>query len=118
MFAIGVHGYLLKSAASTELLAGLYAVYRGTAALSTEIAAMLAQDAEGDGPLEPLTPRELQVLRLLGSGSTNKQISAALSLSPRTVEQHVYHLMVKLRAPSRTAAVSIARAQGLLDSQV
>ena len=61
-----------------------------------------------------LTPRELEVLRLVAAGHTDRQIAAALFLSPRTVHHHVAHLLAKLGVDSRAAAVAAARAADLL----
>jgi DNA-binding NarL/FixJ family response regulator len=66
-------------------------------------------------PRGALTARELQVLSLLRTGHSNKTIGATLGISSRTAEAHVRRLMAKLGAPSRTAAVWMAEAQGLLD---
>jgi DNA-binding CsgD family transcriptional regulator len=62
----------------------------------------------------PLTARELEVLRLIAAGSTNKAIAAELRLSERTVDRHVSNILVKLQVPSRTAATAHAYAHGLL----
>lgn len=60
-----------------------------------------------------LTPREREVLRLRAAGQSNREIAATLSLSERTVEHHVLHLLTKLELPSRTAAAAFAIRQGL-----
>jgi DNA-binding NarL/FixJ family response regulator len=62
----------------------------------------------------PLTARELEVLRLIAAGSTNKAIATALRLSERTIDRHVSNILVKLQVPSRTAATAHAYAHGLL----
>jgi DNA-binding CsgD family transcriptional regulator len=73
----------------------------------------------GGPPLDPargtgLTPRELEVLRLLADGLTNRQVAAALFVSPRTVDNHVSHLLAKLDAHTSREAVARARRLGIL----
>ncbi len=63
-----------------------------------------------DNAPEPLTPRELEVLTLLGQGRSNGEIADALTIAPRTVKVHVQNILSKLGAGNRTEAVSIARA--------
>ena len=65
--------------------------------------------------VETLTPREMDVLRLLAQGQQNKEIAAELSISQRTVKFHVSSIMGKLGAGNRTEAVAIAAQQGLVD---
>ncbi len=69
----------------------------------------------GHGPLRDLTPRELEVLRLLAKGLTNRQIAEQLVVSEHTVHRHVTNLLRKLDLPSRTAAAALAVRSGLLD---
>ncbi|HXW01614.1 MAG TPA: response regulator transcription factor, partial [Anaerolineae bacterium] len=64
---------------------------------------------------DALTPRELEVLRLLGQGLQNKEIAAELVISERTVKFHVSSIMSKLGAGNRTEAVSLAAQQGLIE---
>jgi DNA-binding NarL/FixJ family response regulator len=63
---------------------------------------------DASGRVNPLTPRELQVLRLVAAGNTNKAIAAELSLSEKTVDRHVSNMLTKLDVPSRTAATAYA----------
>jgi DNA-binding NarL/FixJ family response regulator len=67
----------------------------------------------GGGP-EPLTPRELEVLNLVGRGQSNDQIAAGLGIAPRTVKVHVQNILGKLGAANRTEAVAIAVRQRLI----
>jgi LuxR family transcriptional regulator, maltose regulon positive regulatory protein len=72
-----------------------------------------AAEGFGDGPVEPLTEREREVLRWLVTGASNKEIARRLALSPNTVKTHLKRLFEKLAVSSRTAAVARARAHGL-----
>jgi len=75
LFAIGVHGYLLKTTADTELIAAVRAVHRGETALSAEIAAQLAAPRRsGIAPTRALSKREREVLTLVSDGASNKEI--------------------------------------------
>jgi DNA-binding NarL/FixJ family response regulator len=112
----GAKGYLLKDASADELLAAIRAVANGQTQLSPSVAARLVAGVGGNGP-EPLTARELEVLRLLGQGSSNDQIAAALQIAPRTAKVHVQNILGKLGAANRTEAVSIAVRQGILSLQ-
>jgi LuxR family transcriptional regulator, maltose regulon positive regulatory protein len=76
---------------------------------------ILASAGGGHGPLGDLTPRELDVLRLVAKGLTNKQIAEQLVVSEHTVHRHVTNLLRKLDLPSRTAAAALAVRAGLLD---
>jgi two-component system NarL family response regulator len=76
------------------------------------IAAKLAERL----PAEGLTPRELEVLRLLAQGKSNKAIGITLSVSEVTVKSHVQSIFRKLNAASRTEAIAVARRKGLLRS--
>jgi two-component system, NarL family, response regulator LiaR len=109
----GAKGYLLKDASADELVAAINALYHGQTQLSPAIAARLVAGVGGGGP-EPLTPRELEVLRLLGQGYSNDQIAVTLQIAQRTAKVHVQNILGKLGAANRTEAVSIAVRQGLL----
>ncbi len=109
----GASGYLLKTASSDEIIRAVHAVAEGETALSPSIARKLVQRAahrgEGTGDLvEPLSERELEVLRLAGRGMGNKQIGAALGISDRTVQGHLANIYGKLHVSTRTEAVLYA----------
>ena len=112
--AAGANGYLLKDAEPDELSRAIHALMQGGAALEPKVAAHvlghLADDEAGDG----LSEREMDVLRLLPSGSSNKTIAAQLGLSENTVKSHISHLFSKLGVQSRAEAVSAAMQRGLL----
>jgi DNA-binding NarL/FixJ family response regulator len=108
----GIGGYLLKTASTKELADAARAVAHGVFVLDQNVSARLARrwrgtPAEGLG-VSSLTKRELDVLRLLVGGRSNKQIASQLSLGLRTVEGYVSSLLAKLGVSSRTEAVAYA----------
>lgn len=116
LFAIGVHGYLLKTASGSELIESVYAVCRGETVLSSEVAARLANRnrSSGIGANDRLSDREREVLGLVSSGASNRDIAARLEVSTRTVETHVSNAMAKLGAHSRTEAINLALQRGVI----
>lgn len=108
----GASGYLLKTASSDELCHAVRSVAAGETALSPAVAKKLVQRASGSGPsepvIEPLTARELEVLRLAAKGLGNKQIATALAISDRTVQGHLANIYAKLQVGTRTEAVLFA----------
>lgn len=116
-FGAGADGYLVKTAADEELVRALRAVASGERYLHPSLGAKLAQPAAPTGPVDELSPREREVLRLLALGFTNQEIARELVVSVRTVESHRAHVMTKLRADSRAAMVRHALDAGLLDQR-
>lgn len=119
----GAVGYLLKDAPSARLVEAIRAAARGESFLQPSIAAKvvaefmrLAERPSGEAaPLaEPLTERELEILRLLAAGDSNKEIAARLFLAEGTVKNHVTSILGKLGATNRLHAVNRARELGLL----
>lgn len=114
----GAQGYLLKGAPREELFNAVRVIHAGGSLLQPIIATKLlrhvAQAHEDDSKTDALTSRELEVLRLMGSGLQNKEIAAALVISERTVKFHVSSILSKLGAGNRTEAVRIAVQQGLI----
>ena len=106
----GAFGYVLKSMPQDELLAVIRLVHAGKRHVPAEVAARLAEHL-GE---QDLTPRELEVLRLIRDGFKNKQIADQLSISENTVNFHIKNLVDKLGAKDRTHAVTIAVRRGLL----
>ena len=106
----GARGYLLKDAPRHELLDCLRAVHDGQTVIPPAIALKLASRLMAT----ELTPRELDVLRLLATGQSNKQIAAALFIAEGTVKIHVNALLRKLEAADRTGVVTLALKRGLL----
>ena len=107
----GARAYLMKGMLRKELLDTIRAVHGGQKRLSPEIAAEIAEHAT-DGAL---TPREIEVLRLVAAGNANKEIGARLSLTEVTVKSHVKNILAKLGANDRTHAVTIALKRGIID---
>jgi DNA-binding NarL/FixJ family response regulator len=107
----GARGYLLKGMLRKELLETIRAVHAGQKRLSGEAAAEIAEHLADNS----LTPREIDVLRLVGAGNANKEIGARLSLTEVTVKSHVKNILAKLGANDRTHAVTIALKRGIID---
>ena len=80
----------------------------------TETFSEMTADRNGDAPMEALTPRELEVLRLLAAGLGNKGIAARLEISEHTVKFHVASILGKLGVSSRTEAVTVGIRRGLI----
>ncbi len=115
LFAIGVHGYLLKSASDVELIEAVRAVHRGEMALNAGIAAQLAASRRsGVGATRALSEREREVLTLVAEGASNREIGQQLGLKETTIESYLSNIMAKLGARSRTDAVKLAVQQGII----
>ena len=100
-FRAGARGYVLKDAADSELMQAIELAAAGGTYLNPQLGAMLATEpAEGDGRPDNLTPREIEVLRLIALGHTNGEIAASLFLSVRTVESHRAHIQQRQPPPS------------------
>jgi DNA-binding NarL/FixJ family response regulator len=111
----GARGYLLKSSGPEELEQALLAVARGEAYFTPSAAAPLADALrDGDRPAE-LTRRQVEVLRLVASGRSNKQVALALGLSIKTVETHRAQLMERLGVREVAGLVRYAIEHGLAD---
>ena len=104
----GVAGYILKDSPITDLVDALRRVHRGERVVASELAV-----AAWDGA-DPLTERERDVLRLVGDGLPNSDISERLHLSEGTVRNYLSSAIVKLNARNRTEAFALARDQGYL----
>jgi DNA-binding NarL/FixJ family response regulator len=107
----GARGFLLKGLLRKELLETIRAVHAGQKRLPPEIAAEVAEHATDDS----LTPREIDVLRLIAGGNANKEIAAQLSLTEETVKGHVKNILAKLDANDRTHAVTIGLRRGIIE---
>jgi DNA-binding NarL/FixJ family response regulator len=109
----GASGYLLKAAPEAELLAGIRSVARGEVALGPRVAALLVERVARPAP-PALTPRELDVLRLVADGLSNRGIGERLFLGEATVKTHLLHVFQKLGVDDRTRAVTRAMELGIL----
>ena len=132
--AAGARGYLLKDAPPDQLIEAIRAAHRGESLLNPEVAARILDrftslidqssparssldgvKETGTGIVVPdLTPREFEVLKLMGQGARNKEIAETLVIAERTVKIHVGNILSKLNATNRTEAVAIAIKMGLL----
>ncbi len=119
----GAIGYLLKDAPTDKLYEAIRAAARGESFLQPSVAARVVaefarlaeQSPAGNQSLrEPLSPRELEILRLLANGATNKEIAAQLVLAEGTVKNHVTNILTKLDVTDRTRAALRARELGLV----
>ncbi|RAQ96911.1 response regulator [Thermogemmatispora tikiterensis] len=121
----GARGYLLKGAPREEIFQAIRVAMEGGSLLQPVVASKLLRQIgqQGGGsqtasyPYEPLTERELEVLRLLAQGMPNKEIAARLVISERTAKFHVSSIMNKLGATNRTEAVALAAQRGLITLQ-
>ena len=107
----GAVGYLLKSLIRTELLQAIRSVHMGRRQIPPDIAADLAEHAGED----TLSDRELDVLRRVAAGNSNRQVATQLSISEDTVKAHMKSISSKLSANGRTHVVSIAIKRGIID---
>ena len=106
----GARGYLLKSTPPSQLVDAIRQVHAGKRRVPPEVAAQLAEGISDDG----LTPREIEVLRLVADGNHNHEIAARLFIAEETVKAHLKHIMLKLDASDRTQAVTIAVRRGII----
>lgn len=107
----GASGYLLKNGIRSELVDAIRSVRSGRRAVSSDIAHELAAHALD----EPLTQREIEILRLVADGHANKQIARQLSLSVETVKAQLKTIFSKLGVHDRTHAVTLAARRGYID---
>ena len=128
----GAVGYVTKDAGKRELIGAVRGALDGKSPLNPELAMRLLRSLAGregratglspepgkqpESLPEALTPRELEILRLVAKGQTNRQISRKLVVSPATVKVHVEHILSKLGASDRTQAAVRASEAGLLDT--
>jgi DNA-binding NarL/FixJ family response regulator len=112
----GADGYILKDIAPDELAEAVRTVARGEILIQPQLAGRLLSrfGRRGNSPYESLTPRELEVLRLLARGLRNKEMAARLYVSERTVNFHLANIYQKLNVSGRTEALSKALEQGLI----
>jgi NarL family two-component system response regulator LiaR len=115
----GALGYRLKDASPQELLTAIREVYRGEPSMDPAIAQKLMRELQRSSDLppteEPLTEREVEVLKLVAQGKPNQEIAETLVISERTVRTHVSNILSKLHLANRTQAALYALREGLAD---
>jgi DNA-binding NarL/FixJ family response regulator len=107
----GASGYLLKNMIGTDLIGAIRSVHSGHRHIPREVAAELAAHVTDDA----LSPRELEVLKRVAAGNSNRLIADQLALSEDTIKSHMKSIMSKLSANDRTHAVTIALKRGIID---
>jgi DNA-binding NarL/FixJ family response regulator len=107
----GASGYLLKDARAEELVESIRAVGSGKTWIPPAVGAMLAKRLTD----RELTAREMEVLRILAVGKSNKEIGVAFNISEATVKVHVTHILEKLKVTGRTEAINVAVRRGLVN---
>lgn len=116
----GVAGYLLKNLDANELFDLVEGLDRGEAALTRAMAARLLKEVANQHTTaasqeQPLTEREVEVLRILAQGASNPQIASELNISVNTVKSHISHILAKLELENRTQAAAYAVDKRLAD---
>ena len=115
----GALGYLLKDSTPEQLIQAIYAVYNGESSLHPSIALKVIRELNRPSELppteEPLTTREVEVLKLVARGLTNQEIAEILVISERTVGNHIGNILNKLHLANRTQAALYALREGLVD---
>ena len=114
----GAMGYLLKDTGSSDLIDAIRKVHRGEPSLHPEIAQKVLSDirqpsSEKQPTPDPLTKREVEILKLVADGKSNKGIAEGLTISPRTVHTHVGRILKKLHLANRVEATLYALNQGI-----
>ena len=107
----GASGYLLKTMLRKELLETIRAVHAGKRHVPAEIATAIAEHVTEDS----LTGREVEVLRSVAGGNSNKRVAAELGIAEETIKAHMKNILAKLDAKDRTHAVTIALKRGIID---
>lgn len=111
----GADGYVLKTASSRDLLQAVKAVAAGKSVLDPDIAPKVIANLAGNRTIEPLSDRELEVLRWVSKGRSNREIGQMLDISGRTVQGHLANVFGKLHVASRTEAVTVGLQRGLIN---
>ena len=112
----GATSYLLKTAGVEEVVRAVHAAARGESVLDPSVAARVLQEMRGRDrePVDALSPREIDVLRALARGRSNKEIAAALHIGEETVKTHVSNILSKLHLQDRTQAAIYGLQQRLV----
>lgn len=118
----GAKGYMLKNVPVAKLLQSLHSIRKGEAAISRTMTMRLLDEfahsttgvVQSDGLVDELSPREVEILREIGTGASNQEIADHLFLSVNTVKHHVHNILSKLGVSNRREAQKIAREKGLI----
>jgi DNA-binding NarL/FixJ family response regulator len=112
----GVHGYVLKSQAVSDMIQAIRDVHRGRLYLSPAISNVVvgAYRERGELPRDPLTPREREVLQLIAEGKSTKQVAETLGITVKTAESHRSRIMFKLEIHEKAGLVRYAIKRGLI----
>lgn len=110
--AAGAAGYLLKDSEPEDLLRAVHDCAAGRTVLAPAVASRLVERTRL--PDATLTPREIEILRMVGEGSSNRTIGKALFITEATVKSHLVQVFTKLQADNRTTAVAEARRRGII----
>jgi DNA-binding NarL/FixJ family response regulator len=110
----GADGYILKTAQGDELVRAVQQVQTGKSVLDPKVAAKVVATLMDAQPVEPLSEREIEVLRGVAKGHTNREIARHLGISDRTVQGHLANIFGKLHVSSRTEMVTAALQRGLI----
>jgi len=120
----GAHGYVLKNIQPEALFATLRGIFQGEVAISRvmakQIIGQLVEETRSDresSPEEKLSPKELEVLRTLTRGLTNKEIAIALKITESTVKNHLRSILVKLHLANRVQAAAFALDKGIVPEE-
>jgi DNA-binding NarL/FixJ family response regulator len=116
---IGVKAILPRDSSAEDIVSAIHAAHRGLVLLDAEIAGELIHSVRAASPLrqdavEELTPREIEVLRMMAEGLANKEIAVRLNISDHTVKFHISSILGKLGVSSRTEAVTQGIRMGLI----
>jgi DNA-binding NarL/FixJ family response regulator len=109
----GAHGYVLKECAVEEVVAAVRAVHAGRRYLSAQLPGRQPGESGGEDPLERLSARELEVLKLVVEGNTSHEVATMLGLSPKSIDTYRSRLMTKLDVEHLPALVKFAIRRGL-----
>lgn len=110
----GADGYILKTAGSQELILAVKQVYTGNSFIDPTVAPVVIANLVKATQVEPLSARELEVVRAVARGLTNREVAQLLTISDRTVQGHLAKIFAKLQVASRTELVTLALQQGLI----
>ena len=118
-FEAGAAGYVTKGSDATELVSSIAVVARGGRAMSDDVAREIAAErlARPSSPLDELSPRETEILRLVASGWSDEEISASLHLSLKTVRNYHYQIKAKVGARTDAHLVWLAIGMGLVQAE-